>query len=138
MNQQVLEGQWNEVKGKIREKWEQLTDNDLPQFRGNLDQLVGVIQHKTGETREAVENYLNQMTENTGTMMGKASDTIRGYAQQAASTFQDTAHQAADQVRGGYIQAERLVRNRPGESLAVCFGIGLVVGVLVALTLRSR
>ena len=138
MNQQVLEGQWNEVKGKIREKWGQLTDNDLPQFRGNIDQLVGVIQRKTGDTREAVEDYLNQVTENAGSMMGKASETIRGYAHQATSTLQDTAHQAADQVRGGYIQAERLVRDRPGESLAVCFGIGLVVGVLVALTLRSR
>ncbi len=137
-NQQIIEGRWNELKGKLREKWGQLSDSDLPQFQGNVDQLVSIIQQRTGESREAIEDYLNQFTESAGSMMGKANAAIRNYAQRTTSTFQGTAQQAADQVRGGYIQAERVVRNRPAESLAVCFGIGLVIGVLVALSLRSK
>ena len=55
-NQQILEGNWNEIKGMLRQKWGQLTDNDLPQIRGNLDQIVGIIQRKTGEGREQLNS----------------------------------------------------------------------------------
>ena len=67
-----------------------------------------------------------------------AAETVRDYAQHASETVQHTAKQAADQVRAGYDEAERFVRNRPGESLLVCFGVGLITGVVIALSLRSR
>jgi ElaB/YqjD/DUF883 family membrane-anchored ribosome-binding protein len=67
-----------------------------------------------------------------------AAETVRDYAQHASETVQHTAKQAADQVRAGYNEADRFVRNRPGESLLVCFGVGLIAGVVIALSLRSR
>ena len=123
MNQQILEGNWNEIKGKLRQKWGQLTDDDLPQIRGDADQIVGIIQRKTGEAREAIEQYLQEMS---------------GSAASAIGTVRDCAQHAADQVRAGYDGAERFVRDRPGESLLVCFGVGLITGVVIALSLRSR
>jgi ElaB/YqjD/DUF883 family membrane-anchored ribosome-binding protein len=41
-------------------------------------------------------------------------------------------------MQQGYEQAEEMIRERPAESAAVCFGIGMVVGVLLGITLRSR
>jgi uncharacterized protein YjbJ (UPF0337 family) len=137
-NQQILEGDWNAIKGKLQEKWGQLTDSDLPQIRGDVDQLVGTIQRKTGEGREAIERYLQEMSGSAASAIGTASETVRDYAQQAAATVQHTAEQAAGQVRAGYGEAERFVRGRPGESLLVCFGVGLITGVVIALSLRSR
>ena len=119
-HQQILEGNWSEIKGKLRQKWGQLTDDDLPQIRGEADQIIGVIQRKTGEAREAIERYLQEVSGS------------------AAETLQQTAKQAADQVRAGYDAAERFVRERPKESLAVCFGVGVITGVVIALLLRSR
>jgi uncharacterized protein YjbJ (UPF0337 family) len=138
MNQQILEGNWNEIKGKLREKWGQLTDDDLPQIRGDAEQIIGVIQRKTGETREAIEQYLKEISGSAASAIGTAAAAMRGYAQHASETVQHTAKQAADQVRAGYDEAERFVRNRPGESLLVCFGVGLITGVVIALSLRSR
>lgn len=51
INQQILEGNWNEIKGKLRQKWGQLTDDDFPQICGEADQIIGIIQRKTGEAR---------------------------------------------------------------------------------------
>jgi uncharacterized protein YjbJ (UPF0337 family) len=138
VNQQMLEGSWNELKGKIREKWGQLTDSDLPQFRGNMDQLVGTIQRKTGEGRDAIEHYLQDITEGAGSFVGKTADRLRQYAQQTAESVQGTAQQVLEQARSSYSGAQDLVRGRPTESLAVVFGVGVTVGVLVALMLRSR
>ena len=138
MNQQILEGNWNEIKGKLREKWGQLTDSDLPQVQGNVEQLVGIIQRKTGEGRESIEKFLQQSSGGAASAMGTAAETVRDYAQQASESVQNTAKQAVDQVRAGYDDAERFVRNRPTESLLVSFGLGLITGVVIAVSMRSR
>ena len=137
-NQQILDGAWNEIKGKLRQKWGQLTDDDLPQIRGDVDQIIGIIQRKTGESREAIERYLQEVSVSAAAAIGTAAETVRDYAPRASETVEHTAKQAADQVRAGYDEAERFVRNRPGESLLVCFGVGLITGVVIALSLRSR
>ncbi len=138
VNQQMLEGNWNEIKGKIRTHWGQLTDDDLSQFHVEVDKLVGTIQRKTGEGRDVIERYLNDLSGPAASTLGQAAESVRQYSQRAAETVQNTAQQAAGQVRAGYIEAERLVRNRPGESLAVCFGVGLVAGVLVGILVGSK
>jgi len=138
INQQMLEGHWNEIKGKLRSRWGQLTDDDLPQFHGEVEKLVGTIQRKTGEGRDAIEKYLGEVSGAAGTVIGQAADTVRQYSQRAAETMQETARQASEQLKSGYEEAERFVKTRPGESLAICFGAGLVAGVLVSLIMHSK
>ena len=57
------EGTWDRVKGKIREQWGDLTDDEIDQTEGKWDRLVGTIKEKTGEAREAIEEKLGQMTD---------------------------------------------------------------------------
>ena len=138
ISQQTLEGNWNEIKGKIRTHWGQLTDDDLSQFHGEVDKLVGTIQRKTGEGREAIERYLNELSGSASSTLGQAAESVRQYSSRASDNMQETAKQAAEQVRAGYAEAERFVRDRPRESLAVCFGVGLVTGVLISMMLSSK
>jgi uncharacterized protein YjbJ (UPF0337 family) len=138
LNAKTLEGDWNQIKGKLRQRWEQLSDNDLSGFHGDVDELVGIVQHRTGESREAVAEYLEQLTRGTGRTIEAAAETIRGYSRQAAENVESAAAQAAEHVRSGYAEAQRYMRERPMESLAVCFGAGLLSGVLLSLLLRSR
>jgi len=138
INQQTLQGNWNEIKGKLRTKWGQLTNDELQTFDGNVDRLVGMIQRKTGEARGAVEHFLEEASANGASMFSQASETVRDYAHQAAEKVQESSKQAAETVRHGYEEAEKVVRQRPAESVAVCFGAGLVVGVFLGLLLRSR
>jgi len=136
LNQQTLEGNWNEIKGKLQEKWGQLTQDDLQRARGNIDQLVGVIQRKTGEARERIETFLNDATADGAGAVGKVAEAVRGYASQAAESVQDVTSQAGDYVRGGYVQTERMIQQRPMESMAVGFGAGIITGVVIGLMLR--
>ena len=48
-------GNWNITKGKLKQKWASLTDDDLEYVEGKQDELVGRIQKRTGEIRETVE-----------------------------------------------------------------------------------
>ena len=55
MNKLQLKGDWNVVKGKLKQRWGKLTDDDLRYQEGQEDELVGRIQKRTGEAREVVE-----------------------------------------------------------------------------------
>ncbi len=88
--------------------------------------------------REAIERYLQELTGSAASATGRVAEAVGDRAQYASEAVQQLAIQAADQVRAGYIEAERFVRHRPGASLAVCFGAGLITGAVIALTLRSR
>lgn len=55
MNSLELKGDWNITRGKLKQKWAALTDDDLQYIEGKKDELLGRIQKRTGETREAVE-----------------------------------------------------------------------------------
>ena len=83
-NQQILERDWNAIKGKLQKKWGQLTDSDFPQLRGDADDLVRMIQGKTGEGREAIEQYLQEISGSAASAFGTASAAVRDYSQQAA------------------------------------------------------
>ena len=60
MTKLEIKGDWNITKGKLKEKWAQLTDNDLQYSEGRQEELVGRIQKRTGETREAIERAVNE------------------------------------------------------------------------------
>lgn len=55
-----VKGDWNITKGKLKQKWAKLTDSDLQYAEGKQDELIGRIQKRTGETREAVEKVLKE------------------------------------------------------------------------------
>ncbi len=149
VNQQTLQGNWNEIKGKLKSKWGQLTNDDLQQAHGSVDQLVGLIQRTTGEARNSVEHFLEELTSNGSSTVGQAAETAKEYAHQAMESVQDTSKraaetmrrgydQASDSVQKGYEEAEQMIKQRPGESVAVCFGVGMLVGVVLGLAVRGR
>jgi len=144
INAQELQGQWNQVRGKVKEKWGQLTDDDLALQGGNVDQLIGRIQQRTGVAREQVEKFLDDLTSKGGSAVAGVAEAARGYAQQAGEylgqaggRLREGYGQMADQAGRRYEMAEDMVRQNPGQSVAAAFGLGLVVGVVVGLALRS-
>jgi uncharacterized protein YjbJ (UPF0337 family) len=61
-----IKGDWNITKGKLKQKWAKLTDDDLQFVEGKKDELIGRIQKRTGETREAVEKALKESCPSCG------------------------------------------------------------------------
>jgi uncharacterized protein YjbJ (UPF0337 family) len=60
MNEEILESKWHEVKDWAKEKWGQLTDEDLEHANGSAERLIAVLGEKYGYAREQVEAELNQ------------------------------------------------------------------------------
>lgn len=138
VNQLELQGRWHEVKGKLRERWGQISDEELQESGGNVDQLIGLIQRKTGETREQIETFLDNMTRETSGKTEQAAAAARQAGTQAAERFRAASEQARHQMQRRYSETERAIRERPTESVAIAFGTGLMAGVVIGLAMRSR
>lgn len=60
MNNETLKGNWNITKGKLKQKYADLTDDDLQYVEGKEDELYGRIQKRTGQTREEIERFIRE------------------------------------------------------------------------------
>jgi len=138
INAQELQGQWTKLRGQVKEKWGQLTDDDLQIHGGNVDQLVGKIQQKTGEGREAIEKFLGELTSHGASAISQAAGAVSNFAATAGDRFRDQYGNLSEQARERFDSAQDVVRHNPTQSVAAAFGIGLVAGLIVGLALRSR
>ena len=138
VNTQVLQGQWNQVRGQLKKKWGQLTEDDLKFANGNIDQLVGRIQHKTGEAREAIPSFLDEKPTQGATADAQAAESVKNYAGYASDQVRDGYNRISDQLGRRYEASQDLIRENPARTVATAFGVGVVLGVVVGLALRSR
>ena len=61
MDKLELKGGWNELKGKIKQAYGDLTDDDLAREEGKDDELLGKLQQKTGKGRDELVKWMNSL-----------------------------------------------------------------------------
>jgi len=136
--QEKILGNWNQFKGKVKQRWGQLTDDELSEVEGNFDQLVGLVQQKTGEARQQVERTLNELSSQAGGAFVEGTESARQYVEQAGEKLRGATEQIRERGQAYADDAQEMVRKRPAESIAVAFGAGLVVGLIVGMVASSR
>ena len=62
-NRDILTGQWKQVRGKAKQTWGKLTDNDLDRITGRFDELAGLVQERYGYSREQAEKEVTHFIE---------------------------------------------------------------------------
>ncbi|HET9490508.1 MAG TPA: CsbD family protein [Methylomirabilota bacterium] len=60
MNRDTLKGQWTQLKGKMRQQWGKLTDDEIDQMQGNAEMLIGKLQERYGYEREQAEQEVDR------------------------------------------------------------------------------
>ncbi len=58
MNKEIIEGNWNQLKGEVQKRWGKLTNDNLDQINGNRTKLLGVIQESYGVAKEEAEKQV--------------------------------------------------------------------------------
>ncbi len=61
MNKLQIKGNWNQIKGKLKQKYGELTDDDLAYVEGHEDELLGKLQEKTGKSKEQLAEEINKL-----------------------------------------------------------------------------
>jgi len=60
MNWDTVKGQWKQIRGRVREQWGDLTDDDLDRIEGKRDQLVGAVQKRYGVARDEADKQVRR------------------------------------------------------------------------------
>lgn len=63
MDNSRFKGKWNELKGRVKKEWDDLTDDDLMYVEGKEDELYGRIQSRTGRSRDEIRTWFDKELE---------------------------------------------------------------------------
>lgn len=142
INQQEIQGNWNTLRGKVKQKWGQLTDQDLQIVGGNVDQLIGRIQQKTGAAREEIETFLSDTmsgptAEKVRQVTRDVADRARDGLEQVRQRAQDGMEQVRDRASDGYEQANRMFEQHTAATAATVFGLGVLAGAVAGMLMCS-
>lgn len=145
VNAEMIQGHWDTIRGKLKERWGQLTDDDLQIVGGNVYEMIGAIEKKTGEGRAKIERFIDEMVENQDSTLNRAReaasrarDTARDFAQQASDRLREGYSQVSGPVRESYAGLERHVQEHPAQSTFAMFGLGMITGLALGLMVRSK
>jgi uncharacterized protein YjbJ (UPF0337 family) len=59
MNEDIFKGKWNQLKGKVKQQWGELSDDDLDRISGKRDEVLGLMQERYGWERSKAESELD-------------------------------------------------------------------------------
>ena len=60
MNKNIFQGKWEEIKGKIKQQWGKLTNDEIKKIEGNQQEIHGILQKHYGYSKEEAEKAINE------------------------------------------------------------------------------
>ncbi len=138
VSQDRVEGNWNRIVGVLKEKYGQITGDELAQVDGNVDQLVGLLQKRTGQSKEQINAFLTRCCKSSEQSVNRLGEQAADYASVAGEAVRDNYEQVVEGAREGYQQTLKQMKKRPLESIAVAVGVGVLTGLCVGLSLTKR
>lgn len=133
-----IQGNWNSFLGGVQKKYSEITGDDLASVKGNIQQMAGVIQRKTGQAREEIEKYLQSLSSDASGTINHVSEMASNLAGKANEGLRESYNYVADKSQEGYDVAKETVRDKPVETLAIAFGIGVVAGLVAGASVFGR
>jgi ElaB/YqjD/DUF883 family membrane-anchored ribosome-binding protein len=139
MTQQFeLKSKWNDLKDRISEQWSQVSADELNHVGHNPQKLIAYLENRTGQARDEIERVLTGLDDQAASLYNRASNVAKDYMSGASEATKEKAQEVWKMAEQRGAEAKEMVRNRPGESIAVAFGAGIVAGVILGLVGRSR
>jgi uncharacterized protein YjbJ (UPF0337 family) len=122
VNWTSIQGNWNQYKGQIKEKWGKLTDDDLMRIGGNRDQLIGMLQQRYGMAKDRVEEQVDEFTSKASGWVQQAKNKVAEVAEQGKEYWRD--HNVGEMAT----DLKTLINRYPVQSTLVGLGVGYLVG----------
>ena len=138
ISKERIDGSWNQILGAVKENFGQITGDELKRVEGNAEQLIGLVQRKTGKTREQIESFLDDCCRSADSTLNRFTERASEYADMAGEEVRDNYQRMAAETQRGYDYTLKTMKRRPLESVAIALGAGLLAGLTLGLTMSSR
>ena len=139
MDWNQVEGNWRQVRGKVKTKWGKLTDSDLTAIDGRREALEGKLQERYGYTKDRVRKEVEDWHATLRSKLSQSHEewadqleTIRADLERLTSTVSRVANTQLERAQDTAVeaarQAEDAVRRNPTSAIAIAFGVGFLFG----------
>ncbi len=142
MNTFTFDGSWDLIKGKLKQKYADLTDDDLTFVEGKGDELLGRLKTKLGMSKDAVIAMLHELEDSGSSLrhgvrekvseatarVGEMVDDVRERVTEAAG---EAYEYTRDGARTLQVKAEDYVTRQPVTALLTALAVGFVAGILI-------
>jgi uncharacterized protein YjbJ (UPF0337 family) len=139
MNDDILAGQWKQMKGSLKSWWGQFSDDDFDRIGGQKDRLIGWVQEKYGRSHDQAAQEVDARLNEYGAKYGGTLGDLKAKALDVSETVVGKASEAATAVRSGVEKASSYFQEKTFDSIgsdvaaivrkypvqAVLIGIGL-------------
>lgn len=109
-NEAEIKGKWNQLKGKVKEQFGNLTDDDLMKADGSVDRLIGVLQERYGYTKEQAQREWNRFIDQYDLSSANLNE-------KSGSMFEDVTHQAKEVAGNAFDQGKKMVNETVDHTL---------------------
>ncbi len=133
-----LMANWSGIIESLRAKFGNFTRDELARVEGNFEELVKLVQRKSGRSKEQIASFVSDCCESAGTTYGQVANRASHYADAAGEVIRDNYDRVASEAKKGLNYTAQSVGRRPLESLALAVGSGIIAGVLIGLSMSSR
>ena len=133
-----LIGNWNGIVGALREKFGELTKDELTRVEGNVEQLVELVQRKSGQSKEQISSFISECCDNAGSAYHQVANRASYYVDAAGDAIRENYDRVASEAKKGLDYTAQSVGRKPFESLALAVGTGIVAGLLLGFSMSSR
>ena len=128
-----LEGDWKQLRGKVKERWGKLTDDDLTAISGRRAQLEGKIQERYGYAKSQARREIEDRYRSTESHLADEIDNIRTEIQSLASSVRRIANKQIGRAQVRATEAahdvEAAITRNPLTAVAIAVGLGFLFGV---------
>jgi uncharacterized protein YjbJ (UPF0337 family) len=129
-----VEGNWKQIKGRAKERWGKLTDDDLTAIAGRRDQLEGMIQERYGYAKEKARKEIEDWTRSIETSLEEQIAALRSGIQGLSSTVERIAEEQFPRARStagdALHEADEAFKRNPILVIAIALGLGFLIGML--------
>lgn len=129
-------GNWDRIRGRLKRRWGQLTDDELTQAKGSFQELVGRIEERTGAIRSEIEEEVNEAIREAAGWRDYARIVADKQMHEWGQAASEGARRAGAAGAAYQDQLEGLVRRAPAQTLGTAFMIGMATGFLLAWPVR--
>lgn len=131
-------GNWNSIVESLREKFGNFTRDELARVEGNFEELVNLVQRKSGQSKEQIASFVSDCCESAGATYGQVANRASHYVDAAGEVIRDNYDRVSSEAKKGLNYTAQSVGRRPLESLALAVGSGIIAGVLLGLSMSNR
>lgn len=129
---------WGQVHERLKKRWGLLTDHDLEQAQRDVRGLVGVIQLKTGRSRDEVEPFVQETVDEATSTLGRLRANATALAEEAEGAVRQCVRHSNECLAGSYDTIRAMVQRRPMDATVVAFAAGLAGGALLGSLISRR